>query len=77
MVTVGDSAPLPSAESAAALVRGEDGSITHVLRDVALRGVLVGVGMAIFGERKHLIRNALAGSLAIEGFVLIYQLAKR
>lgn len=74
---IGESAPLPSAESAAALVRNEPGAIGSVARDVALRGVLIGIGMAALGQRDHLIRNALGGSLAIEAFVLIWQWAKK
>jgi len=75
--TVGESAPLPSAESAAALVRGDAGALGQVARDAALRGVLLAIGMACLGERRHLLRNAIGGTLAIEAFVLIWQAVKR
>jgi hypothetical protein len=35
-----------------------------------VRAALVGAGLVVAGERTHVIRNAVAGSLAIETFVL-------
>jgi hypothetical protein len=63
---------LPSAGSAAALVRGEPQALPKVLLHTAGRAVLIGIGLAIVGEREHLMRNALAGALAVEAFVLAY-----
>jgi len=63
---------LPSAQSAAALVRGEPGSFVRVLGHTAGRALLISIGMAVFGEREHLLRNSVAGALGIEAFVLGY-----
>lgn len=63
-------AVLPSGSSALSLVQGRPGAIGGVFLHTMLRAGLIGAGLAIAGERKHLVRNALAGSLAVEAFVL-------
>lgn len=63
---------LPSAQSAAALVRGEPGSFLRVLGHTAGRAALIGVGLAVVGEREHIVKYAIAGALGIEAFVLGY-----
>lgn len=68
---------LPSAGSAAALVRGEAEALPLVLLHALVRAALIGVGLAVVGEREHLVRNAIAGSAAIEVFVLGYQYLKQ
>jgi hypothetical protein len=71
--SVGDSpayGALPSGSSALALVGGDAGALPKVLLHTGLRAALVGVGLFAAGERAHVVRNAVAGSLAIEAFVL-------
>lgn len=68
---------LPSAQSAAALVRGEVKALPTVLLHTAGRAALIGIGLAVIGERKHIVRNAVAGAVAVEVFVLGYQYVKR
>ena len=36
------------------------------------RALLLGLGMALFGERKRLVRKALAGSIAVQTFVMAW-----
>jgi hypothetical protein len=70
--------PLPSASSAAALVRGEPGALPLVLGHLALRTGLIATGMYVLGgEREHLLRNALAGACAVELFVLGWEYRQR
>ena len=68
---------LPSAGSAAALVRGEEGAAPLVLWHTLVRAALIGVGLAVVGQRDHLVRNAIAGAAAVEVFVLAYQYARQ
>ncbi len=61
---------LPSSESAYNFIQGRPGSTIRLVRDLFARAALVGVGMAVAGEREHLFRNAFAGAVGIEVFVL-------
>lgn len=61
---------LPSSESAYKLWQGDGEAFVLLMRDLVFRGVLIGAGMYLAGERDHLVRNALAGSAMIEFFVL-------
>ena len=63
---------LPSSRSALAFVRGEDGATASVIGHTLGRAALIGVGLAIAGEREHLVRNSLMGAMAIESFVLLW-----
>jgi hypothetical protein len=63
---------LPSSRSALAFVRGEEGSTLAVVGHTLGRAALIGVGLAIAGEREHLARNSLMGAMAIESFVLLW-----
>jgi hypothetical protein len=63
---------LPSGTSAYRLMTGDPSGIVGVIGHTLGRSVLVGTGMAIGGEREHLIRNAIAGALGIEAFVLVW-----
>lgn len=65
-------ATLPSSESAFAFVRGDRGSSLLLARDLIVRSSLVALGMYAVGERQHLWRNAIAGGVAIELFVLLW-----
>jgi hypothetical protein len=71
---------LPSVASAEDFWNGNPGGLMGVIVSTALRAGLVGVGLAIAGERKNLVKYSLAGALAIEAFVLTsvkYQLNKQ
>lgn len=63
---------LPSGTSAYRLMSGDPKGLLGVVGHTVGRSVLVGVGMAVAGERKHLVRNAVAGALGIEAFVLVW-----
>jgi hypothetical protein len=63
---------LPSGTSAYRLMTGDPMGIVGVVGHTLGRSVLVGTGMAVAGERKHLVRNAVAGALGIEAFVLAW-----
>jgi len=63
-------AALPSGSSAAALIGGDWSALPVAVLHTAVRAALVGTGLLVAGERAHVVRNAVAGSLAIEAFVL-------
>jgi len=63
---------LPSSRSALAFVRGEDGSTLAVIGHTLGRAALIGVGLGIAGERKHLVQKSLMAAMAIESFVLLW-----
>lgn len=70
---------LPSVTAAEAFWEGEPGGLTAVIGSTALRAALIGIGLALAGERKNLVKYSVAGALAIEAFVLTsvkLQLAK-
>jgi hypothetical protein len=64
--------PLPSQQAAADLLEGRPGAIGDVLATMLGRAVILGLGMYAAGERKHLVRNAVGATLAVEAFVLLY-----
>jgi hypothetical protein len=64
--------PLPSANSALAFVRGEPGSTASIIGHTLGRSVLIGVGLAVAGEREQLALKSLTASMAIESFVLLW-----
>lgn len=73
----GDCAPLPSGRAMSDLVAGDPDAIGRVLFHTLLRASLVGTGMYLMGSRREtLIRDALAGSLGIDAFVLAWVLWK-
>ena len=61
---------LPSVSSAEDFWLGKPGGLIKVVGSTALRAVLIGVGLAIVGERRNLVKYSAAGALAIEAFVL-------
>lgn len=65
-------AALPSGTSAYRLMRGDPKGLAGIVGHTIGRASLIGVGMAVAGERKHLVRNALGGALGIEAFVLVW-----
>lgn len=64
-------ATLPSVVAAEKLFNGESWGILAVLASTIGRAGVVGAGLFLAGEREHLVRNAFAGALAIEAFVLL------
>lgn len=63
-------ASLPSSQAAADALAGEEGAWLDVAGSMLGRAVLIGAGLAVVGEREHLVRNSIAGACAIEVFVL-------
>jgi hypothetical protein len=62
----------PSCPSATALVRGVPGALGQVLVHTAGRAVLLAAGMSIAGHAtKDLLRDALAGAIALEVLMLL------
>lgn len=66
------SAALPSASSALAFVQGQPGSFLPIVGHTLARAGLIGVGLRLAGQKEHLIRLAIMGSMSIEAFVLIW-----
>lgn len=63
----------PSAYSATALARGEDGALVACALHTAFRACLVAVGMHAAGvPRRELLRAAVGGAVAIEFFLVAY-----
>lgn len=61
----------PSARSASMLARGEPGSIVACVAHCAFRSMLVAVGLRAVGHgEKDLVRDAVAGAIAIEVFLV-------
>ena len=63
---------LPSEAAALAFWEGEEGALLRVLLTTAERATIVGLGLYLAGERKNLVKYALAGAAAIEVAVLAY-----
>jgi hypothetical protein len=61
---------LPSVDAAERFVQGRPGGAIGLVTSTGLRAILIGVGLAFAGERKHLLKYSVAGALAIEAFVL-------
>lgn len=70
-------AALPSGQAAYNLVSGDWSALPAVIGTGLARAALIGVGLAVVGERKHLVRNALGGAGAVEAFVLAWAVYKR
>lgn len=65
-----DRPTLPSVLAAERLLTRQDGGWKAVAMSVLSRAGILSLGMAVVGEREHLARNALAGSVLVELFVL-------
>lgn len=63
---------LPSASSAAALVAGDRSAIPKVIWHMLGRAALIGTGLYLAGAGRKTVPLAVAGSAAIEVFVLWY-----
>jgi hypothetical protein len=70
-------AALPSGQAAYNLVSGDWSALLPVAGTMLARSALIGAGMALAGERKHLVRNAVAGGAAVETFVLAWAIYRR
>ena len=70
-------AALPSGSSAEALVGGDWKALPLAVGHTIVRAALVGAGLFAAGERAHVVKKAVAGSLAIETFVLVWAAWKR
>jgi hypothetical protein len=63
-------AALPSGQAAYDLTHGDRSAFAPVLKYTAMRALLIGAGLFVVGERDHLVRNAVAGAVGIEIYVL-------
>jgi hypothetical protein len=63
---------LPSASSAGDFVNGVEGSGIRLVGHMLGRAALIGTGLYLAGAGKKTVRYAVAGSAAIETFVLFY-----
>lgn len=61
-----------SKEAAIRLLNKEPGSLKDVLVSMGERTLLIGAGIAILGNRDNILRNSIAGSIAIEAYLLWY-----
>lgn len=68
---------LPSGRKAFDLVSGDMSALIPSIAFTAVRAGIIGVGLAVVGERRHLIRNAVAGAVAVEVFVLAWALYEK
>lgn len=66
---------LPSARAASDMLQGKPLGIPGVIGSTLFRGGLVALGLYAVGARKHLWRNALAGAVAVEMFVILWAAA--
>lgn len=66
--------PLPSSDSAAALVAGDPGALPTAFGHMVGRGVLLAAGMLLLTDlpRPTVVKAATAGTLAIEVFALAW-----
>lgn len=70
LIAINPAEQLPSATSALAFVRREPGAWRQVAAHTAGRAALIGVGLTLAGQRRGVMKGAIAGALAIEAFVL-------
>lgn len=63
---------LPSATAAKDFVAGDVTALPRVIGWTLMRAVLIGAGIAIAGERKHVVRYAVAGAAFIEVWILAW-----
>lgn len=61
---------LPSSETAYMVAKGQPGGWPRLIRDVIVRGALIGGGMYVAGARENVLRYALGGAIAIEVFAV-------
>jgi hypothetical protein len=61
-----------SKEAAIRFLRGEPGALPKVLWSLVERTALIGAGIYVLGSRENLLKNSIAGSVAIEAYLLWY-----
>lgn len=76
-IAAATNAELPSSSSAKDLINGKPAAIFPVIGWTLLRGTLIGAGLALAGQRKGVLRGAVAGTLMIEAWVLGWALVQR
>lgn len=64
--------PLPSEVAACGLAYGDAAALPAVVGTTLFRAVLIGLGLVVIGETRNVARNALAGAVAVELFVLTW-----
>lgn len=67
---------MPSATAAREFVQNPSGSVPHLLGSYLGRTAVVAAGMYAAGKRKHVLRDAAAGTAIIEAVILAYFYAK-
>jgi hypothetical protein len=67
---------LPSSDSAKALVRGERGALPLVIAHTGFRALIIAFGLACVRDKEPL-KHALAGAVAIEIFVLMWEASEQ
>ncbi len=65
-------ATLPSSSAVADLLDRKPGAWQDVALSTGLRAGLIGIGLAVAGEREALIKKSLFAAVAIEAFVIWY-----
>lgn len=75
----GDDASLPSGRAWVRLVRdGDFGALGSVIAHTGLRATLIGAGLWAVGARRGtIVRDAVAGSLGVDAFILAWSLCRR
>ena len=66
----------PSKEAIVKFLNKEENAIKDVLVTMGTRSLLIAAGIALLGNRDHIIRNSIAGSVAIEGYLFWYYSAQ-
>ena len=60
----------PSKEAIVRYLLGEEGATEYLVKTFVERTALIGIGIALLGDRKNLVRNSLSATLAIELYLL-------
>lgn len=68
---------LPSGQATADLVAGDVDAVGRVALCTLGRAVLLGAGMLVAGKRENLVRDAIAGAVGIEAFVIGWAVWRR
>jgi len=59
----------PSKEAIVKFLNKEKNAIQDVVVTMGARSLLIAAGIALLGSRDHVIRNSIAGSVAIEAYL--------
>ena len=66
----------PSQQAVASWFAGEKGALLKIGKTFALRSVLIGSAIYVFGDRKNLVKNSLVASGSIEAFLIYWYRVK-